>query len=156
VRIKGTVTSYPTSEFGFNVVFVIAETNSSKNSMALATNSKNLRIDAWGRLSGETKQGDGSWATHSKIDVNEKLGNDDGQFMFVESMHTGFKIHNARDLKLEGTILRAQLKNCSGAFVEASIDLARVIKVMPVDGEFAFISKCVYSSLLHAVTDSGH
>jgi hypothetical protein len=120
--------------------------------MSLAPNSRNLRIDAGGRLSGETKRGDGSWVTHSKIDVNEKLGNDDGQFMFVQNKYSGFNTDNARDLKLEGTTLRAQLKNRSRIFVEASIDLAGVIKVM--DGEFTFMSKCVYCLLLvHALTD---
>lgn len=47
---------------------------------------------------------------------------------------------------MDGTTLRAKLKNRARDFVEASIDLGRILKVK--DGEFVFLSEFVYCLLL--------
>lgn len=109
--------------------------------MALADNSKNLRVDSGGRLSGETKLGNGTWS-HNTIDLHPKLGNDDGRFDIKGSNFAW----GAQELRMDGTTLWARLKNRAGHFVDASIDLDRIIKVK--DGEFAFMSEFVYRLLL--------
>lgn len=109
--------------------------------MALADNSKNLRIDPGGRLSGETKLGNGTWSRHT-IDLHPKFGNDDGRFDIKGSNFAW----GAENLRMDGTTLRAKLKNRARDFVEASIDLGRILKVK--DGEFVFLSEFVYCLLL--------
>lgn len=125
----------------FYIVFVPTERDLRIRRMALADNSKNLRVDRGGRLSGETKLGNGTWS-HHMIDLHPKFGNDDGRFDIKGSNFAW----GAEDLRMDGTTLRARLKNRAGHFVEASIDLGRILKVK--DGEFVFMTEFVYFLLL--------
>jgi len=110
--------------------------------MALAYNSRDLTITSGGRLSGQAKRDDGSWADAS-IDLHPKLGNENGR---VDINGRNFAT-SAQEIRVQGTILLAKLKNRNRDFVDASHDLAVLLMVM--NGKFVFLSQCVYYLILH-------
>lgn len=112
----------------------------------LAANARNLRVDSWGRLSGDAKESDGSWIYRGgAINLSDRLGNDNGRFDVKGKNFTGA----AEAVRVDGTTLRAKLQDRGKHFVEASFDLGLILKV--VDGRFVIISECVFFSLLHAI-----
>lgn len=104
----------------------------------LPGDSRNLWINKAGLLSGGTRKEDDTW-TSDFISLNRYLGNERGQF-HLDSRNFAY---SSGKFKLRGTKLTAELSIGSDSPVEASIDLALVLRVNE-KGQFVFISPCVY------------
>ncbi|KAF8597840.1 Cyanovirin-N [Ceratobasidium sp. AG-I] len=96
-----------------------------------------LKVNDGRLLLGRLRDNNGNFQ-HSAIDLNWILSNNDGHFQWGGERYTA----TSRDVTfgMEGggnvPILRAQLKNISGAWVSADLNLGERIK--NVDGQFKF------------------
>ncbi|KAL3451525.1 Cyanovirin-N [Aspergillus insuetus] len=106
--------------------------------MSFHESAQNIRVDDGHRLVAELQNEDGDWV-HAELNLDEILGNDNGQFQWggENFSHTAegtfFDIEGGASVP----ILRAGLKNEEGDWNEADVNLSE--RIGNDNGSFVFV-----------------
>ncbi|KAL4931695.1 CVNH domain-containing protein [Aspergillus undulatus] len=108
--------------------------------MSFHESAQNIRVEDGSRLVAELRNEGGEFV-HAEIDLNQVLGNNDGQFEWAGTGFTDSTEPDSTTFNIEGEanvpVLRATLKNCAGESVDANVNLAE--KIGNENGEFQLV-----------------